>query len=92
MQENTNNGSQNNDDLVVRFGSVIIRSTGLCIFTLVPLSVISSFVPSGEEGYGDYIAKWYIWSGLITVFIEMVIGFYLWKNAKSVSKWMCRGL
>lgn len=84
MQNDADNPNTNNDDLVVRFGSVIIRSTGLCIFTLVPLSVIASIVPPGDEGYGDYIANWYIWSGAITVGIEMVIGFYLWKNAKSV--------
>ena len=81
-----------NDDLLIRIASVIIRSTGLCIIILIPVTLLNSIVPGGEDGYGDKIANAYLWMGVFCSIIELAIGIIFWKMARPLAMWLCRGL
>ena len=81
-----------NDDLLIRITSVIIRSTGLCIIVLIPVTLLTFMVPGGEDGYGDKVANGYLRLGVICSLIELAIGIVFWKKAKPLAIWLCRGL
>ena len=81
-----------NDELLQRIGAVIIRSTGLCIISIIPITIIMSVLPGGDDGYTDSISNWYLWLGLISAAFEVILGLIMWKYAIKISQFMCKGL
>ena len=80
------------EESIVRIGSAVIRAIGLFFFSSIPITIIMSIVPGGEDGFSKAVGHWYLWLGMISAAVEAITGALLWIYAKNISRFMCRDL